>query len=120
MSSTDRRPLGNAPGTALITRQSNNRLGAVYSSLHAFWMSRNTALTSAQAVAARRDAYSVILFDHVVLNCFTNDFTSSPDQLLNTVVPHQARGGTNYSAALSAAQVVMQQHWSTERYELLT
>lgn len=117
MSSGDRRPLPNAPGTSTITRYNNNRLGAVYSSLHAFWLSRNAAInaTGQQAVVGRRDAYSVILFDHEILTCLSNDFTRSPDQLLAAVVQQQARGGTDYTSALSATQTLMQQNWSTER-----
>jgi hypothetical protein len=56
MSSVDRHPLTGTPVTAQIVRRSNNRLGAVYSSLYAFWASRNAAVEG-QAVAARRDAY---------------------------------------------------------------
>lgn len=120
MAGTDRRPLGSSPSTARISRLHNNRLGAVYSSLHAFWVSRQAALDAATqraGAALRRDAYSVILFDSYITNCITNDFTSSPDGLLNAVLPHGARGGTNFTSALASAQAVMEQNWSTERYE---
>lgn len=114
MCNSDRRPLLGTPATSQITRRSNNRLGAVYSSLqslHAFWISRHAALnsTGAQAAAARRDAYSVILFDHQITTCVQNDFNSSPDQLLDLVLPHEARGGTDISAsALTTTQSVME------------
>ena len=68
------------------------------------------------AVIARRDAYSVILFNHSSATCISNDFTSSPDALLNTVVPCVASGGTNYTEALARAQSLMVEHWSNERY----
>jgi len=61
MGTKDRRPLPGTPSTALISRHCTNRLGAVYSSLHAFWRSRDAALSAGQA-GTRRDAYSVILF----------------------------------------------------------
>jgi hypothetical protein len=118
MSSSDRRPLPGTPATSLITQRSNNRLGAVYSSLNAFWVSRHAALnvTGSQApAAARRDAYSVILFDHHMTTCVENDFDSSPDQLLGCVLPHEARGGTDYTSALTITQSIMENHWSTER-----
>jgi len=117
MSSSDRRPLPGTPATSLIAGRSNNRLGAVYSSLHGFWVSRQAALnaTGSRTVVARRDAYSVILFDHHVTTCIQNDFSSSPDQLLNLVLPHETRGGTNYTSALTTTQDVMQHNWSTER-----
>ncbi|KAJ7066394.1 hypothetical protein C8F01DRAFT_1123111 [Mycena amicta] len=121
MGSSDRRPLANTPSTALIARSSNNRLGAVYSALHGFWLSRNTALNAgaqgaaAAAAPARRDAYSVILFDHNVSTCIANDFTSTPDRLLDLVLPIRAGGGTNFTAAIQTAQTLMGSHWSTER-----
>ncbi|KAJ7091563.1 hypothetical protein B0H15DRAFT_836658 [Mycena belliarum] len=118
MAAADRRPLPNAPGTALISRLSNNRLGAVYSALHAFWMSRNTALTSGARGSAsppRRDAYSVVLFDHTMSICIANDFTNTPDELLNKLLAYQSGGGTDFTLAVKTAEALMRQHWSTER-----
>lgn len=115
MDAGDRRPLNNAPSANLIARYSNNRLGAVYSALHSFWMARQAAVNASGSQAARRDAYSVILFDHVVATCIANDFTRTADQLLDAIVTHTARGGTDYTAALQATEALMRQHWSTER-----
>ena len=118
MSSTDLRPLQNTPSTARISQHNNNRLGSVYSSLHGFWVSRQAAVNAAgqNAAVARRDAYSMILFQSSATTCISNDFTSSPDDLLNGIVSHRAGGGTNYTGALTAAQSLMVQHWSNERY----
>ena len=118
MSYTDLRPLQNTPSTATISQYNDNRLGAVYSSLYAFWTSRQAAINAVgqNTTIARRDAYSVILFENSATTCISNDFTSSPDDLLNSIVPHEAWGGTNYTAALTAAQSLMVQHWSNERY----
>ncbi|KAG1809694.1 uncharacterized protein BJ212DRAFT_1484392 [Suillus subaureus] len=80
---------------------------------HVFWSARAAAIGGQQA--ARRDSYSVILFDHSVTNAFVNDFVSSPDQLLDAVLRYDADGGTNFTAAIQRAQSVMEQHWSTER-----
>jgi hypothetical protein len=120
MSLSDRSPLQNTPVTARIAARCNNRLGAVYSSLYAFWSSRQNVVnqSSSQQVPARRDAYSVLLFDHEVMTCLANNFTMSPDQLLNAVLAHTARGGTDYTSALKSAQTVMMAHWSTERCRL--
>ncbi|KAK0446846.1 hypothetical protein EV421DRAFT_1707226 [Armillaria borealis] len=117
MDATDRRPLQNTPVTASIQRASNNRLGAVYSALHAFWMSRQAAVTANRQtrVANRRDSYSVVLFDHELVRGVTNDFTSSPEDLLNGLLRYQARGGTNYDLALIDARNVMTANWSPER-----
>ena len=117
MSSTDRGPLADAPMTNRILRFSNNRLGAVYSALYGFWSARHAAVTAGrQAVAARRDAYSVVLFNSATTSILTNDFTSTPDQLLNAMLNHRAGGGTNFAGALRTGGVVMEQNWSTERF----
>lgn len=118
MSSGDFRPLPNTPATPTIRQYNDNRLGAVYSSLHGFWTSRQAALSAVgqNEFVARRDAYSVILFNNSPATCISNDFASSPDVLLNTIAPWVADGGTNYSEALAGAQSLMIQHWSNERY----
>ena len=115
MTGTDRRPLPNAPGTNLIQQRCNNRLGAVYSALHSFWMARHAAVTATGSQAARRDAYSVLLFNSTVSTVIANDFARNPDQLLQGIVGQTAGGGTNYTAALSATETLLRQHWSTER-----
>ncbi|KAJ7931761.1 hypothetical protein B0H13DRAFT_1957518 [Mycena leptocephala] len=111
MAATDRGPLRNAPGTAQISRFSNNRLGAVYSALHGFWMSRNTALNN----GGRASSLPVVLFDHTVSVCIANDFTNTPDDLLSKLLAYQSGGGTDFTLALTTAQKLMNDHWSTER-----
>jgi len=120
MGGRDLRPLPNTPVTPNIRRYNDNRLGAVYSSLHGFWTSRHAALNAVgqNAAVARRDAYSMILFDHSPATCISNDLARSPDELLNSVVSRQTGGGTNYTAALTEAQSVMTQHWSNDRYAI--
>ena len=95
--------------TDLIQQVADNRLGAVYSALYGFWSFRH------DAAATRRDAYSIVLFDDATTHVLTNDFASTPDQLLAAVLRHQIGGGTNFTAALRAGQTVMEQNWSTER-----
>jgi len=112
MKSTDQRPLATSP-VAIAGRQ-NNRFGAALSSLYAFWKARDEAARQGAATGVRRDAYSVILFDHNPVVRLTNDFTSTPDQMLNQCLTMSA-GGTNFNAALKSAQSVMQTNWSTER-----
>jgi len=117
MSRKDRRPLADAPMANRIRRSADNRLGAVYSALYSFWSSRQVAVTAnRQAVGARRDAYSVILFNEEATQVLTNDFTSTPDQLLGAVLSQKASWGTNFKAALQASRNVMEHNWSTERF----
>ncbi|EMD40863.1 hypothetical protein CERSUDRAFT_121499 [Gelatoporia subvermispora B] len=116
MAGNDRRPLRDRPNYNLIARRHDNRLGAVYHSLYAFWSARHTAVTaSGSGPALRRDAYTVLLFDHAVTSCLVHDFSSSPDQLLTTVMAYTAGGGTNFTAAIKVVQTLMERHWSAER-----
>ena len=116
MSSSDRRPLPNTPAEDRIRSRTDNRLGAVYSALYGFWSSRHAVLTAGQCTAgARRDAYSVILFNEETHNVLVNDFTSTPDELLDALLDESIRGGTDFSGALRAAHAVMIQNWNTER-----
>jgi hypothetical protein len=117
MGAKDRRPLVNSPVTTRIVQYADNRLGAVYSALYSFWTARHASVTAGpQATRARLDAYSVILFNDTATISVTNDFTSSPNQLLDAVLAHCCAGGTNFMKALQSAQTVMEQHFSTERY----
>lgn len=122
MSSRIPTPLPATPVTPTIMRHHNNRLGAIYLSLHAFWQSRQISLAGSgttvpgQAAApTRRDSYSVILFDHTVTRSFENDFKHTADNLLQNLLQYQAQGGTNYEVAVQETEVVMRKHWSTER-----
>jgi hypothetical protein len=112
MGHTDRRPLNNTPVTTTLRNRHNNRLGSVYSSLYMFWQARHASINVG---ANRRDAYSVILFDYAINNAINNDFSNTPDALLNLVLPYSAGGGTDFNMALQATQHCMEAHWSTER-----
>ncbi|KAF8490260.1 hypothetical protein F5888DRAFT_1133448 [Russula emetica] len=68
-----------------------------------------------QGAGARRDAYSVLLFCQRTTNVLVNDFTRTPDQLLDTVLAEQPSGATDFSEALGEAQAIMEENWSTER-----
>lgn len=117
MARGDRQPLPDAPATDRIREKANNRLGAVYSALYSFWSARHAAVTSGQqGSGVRRDAYSIILFDTTTRNAVVNDFTSTPDQLLDIVLNDKASGDTNFTAALQAGQAIMTAKWSTERF----
>jgi hypothetical protein len=65
----------------------------------------------------RRDAYSLIFFNHEPSTSIENDFTGSPDELLAAALQFEADGGTEFTSALERAEHVMTSHWSTERYE---
>lgn len=77
-----------------------------------FWSSREAVIASSGPGAARRDAYSVILFNESPTVVIANDYQSSADQLLDTCLAYSAGGGTNFAAALDSAQQVMLQNVS--------
>lgn len=112
---SDRVPLANTPVTRRIAAEHNNRLGAVYSALYAFWVARDAVVANAAVHGHRRDAYSIILFNHEVDICTDNDLTSTPDELLTESLGYLARGATNYTLALDESQAVMERNWSPER-----
>jgi hypothetical protein len=118
MSWADQSPIPNAPGSNRIIAKANNRLGAVISSLYSFWIVRQAIFDSNPQPGGRprRDAYSVILFNSEPTACIENDFTSSPEELLTTVLEHEAGGGTDFARALKKTHEVMISYWSSERY----
>ncbi|KAF8270133.1 hypothetical protein EI94DRAFT_1572289 [Lactarius quietus] len=112
----DRRPLPNSVGIDRIARTANNRLGAVFSALYSFWIARQAAVDRNSPLGGgRRDAYSLIFFNHEPSMSIENDFTSSPDELLTAALEFEADGGTDFSRALERTQNVMTSHWSTGR-----
>ena len=144
MTGTDHQPLSDAPVTSRIRDHAPNRLGAVYSALYCFWTARHAAAISTQeklgarfsfystlhtffsgqpattvvdqqTTDTRRDAYSVVLFNHRTKNALVNDLTSSPDQLLGALLGERAEGGTNFSSALRAGEAIMTENWNPER-----
>jgi hypothetical protein len=116
MAGIDRRPLADAPLADLIRRHVDNRLGAVYSALYSFWSARHAAVTAGRREAsARRDAYSVVLFNGQAKGVLVNEFTRTPEQLLDTVLTEQPSYNTNFTEALGAACTIMEQNWDTER-----
>ncbi|KDQ16738.1 hypothetical protein BOTBODRAFT_106644 [Botryobasidium botryosum FD-172 SS1] len=118
MKRTDRAPLPGTPNSARISSNNNNRFGAVLSALDSFWISRDAATTSATH-AARKDAYTIILFDGQANIYVANDFTSSPDQLLDSILNKGQGRGTDFGVALQVAQSAMEDHWSSERSPVL-
>ncbi|KAF8270131.1 hypothetical protein EI94DRAFT_1572248, partial [Lactarius quietus] len=116
MSLQDRQPLPNSAGTERIASKANDRLGAVLSALYSFWIQRQAAVDRNKLLGgSRRDAYSLIFFNHEPSTAIENDSTSSPDELLTAALKFSASGGRNFSSALVRAQRVMTSHWSTER-----
>ena len=119
MCQQDRQPLPNAAGTDRIAPNANNRLGSVFSALYSFWLARQAAIDDNATGGIRKDAYSLIFFNHEPWTCIENDLTSSPDELLTAALQYKAEGGKDFTCALRRTQNIMNSHWSTERYGLV-
>jgi hypothetical protein len=118
MCQRDRQPLPNAAGIDRITPTADNRLGCVFSALYNFWLARQAAINrNSHLGGARRDAYSLIFFNHEPATSIENDFASSPDELLTAALRFEADGGTDFVRALESAQDIMNAHWGTKRYK---
>ena len=98
------------------TLSARSGLGAFYSTLQTLLSGHPaTTMVDQQTTGARRDAYSVILFNHSTKNVFVNDFKSSPSQLLGALLTEHGEGGTDFASALKAGEAVMLESWSPER-----
>ena len=119
MSQTDRQPLPDSARVDHIVPKANNRLGVVFSALYRFWVARQAALNSGSSSGGgRRDAYSLIFFNHESSTPIENDSTSSPDELLTAALHFGADGGKHFTGALKRTHNIMNSHWSIERYGL--
>ena len=117
MSQTDIRPLPDSAGVERIVQKANNRLGVVFSALYSFWVARQATLNSGSlSGGGRRDAYSLIFFNHGSSTPIQNDSTSSPDELLTAALRFGADGDKNFTGALRRAHDIMNSHWSMERH----
>ncbi|KAF8124364.1 hypothetical protein EV363DRAFT_1227517 [Boletus edulis] len=109
MNKNDRQPLENTPVCARIRSRMNNRLGAVYSALYSFWSARQAT------VGYQRDASTIILHAEGTEFVCENDMTSSPDELLNLLLPKSPKGGNNFDTALKAADTIISKWWDDLR-----
>jgi hypothetical protein len=120
MCQQDRQPLPNSAGIERIVPTANDRLGCVFSALYSFWIARQAAVDRNSPVGGgRRDAYSLIFFNHEPSTSIENDFTGSPDELLIAALQFEADGGTDFTSALERAQHIMTSHWSMERTPII-
>ena len=115
MGNIDRKPILDHPSAVRIVPSANNRLGSVYQALYSFWGAQASRLAQLYASHFRRDAYSAILFSSKAVEAFSNDFDSSPDELLSQLLRHGTSFGSNFDDALRLTQEVMDTNWSIER-----
>ncbi|KAJ3073522.1 hypothetical protein HDU98_001323 [Podochytrium sp. JEL0797] len=85
---------------------------AFHIACHSFWTARDVGR---QPGTNRSDAYSVILFDHAVINVIESDFVKTPGELLSALTSHLPRGGTDFNLAIDAAKNVAIRHQHADR-----
>ncbi|CAE6509851.1 unnamed protein product [Rhizoctonia solani] len=118
MRCTDQGPLQNTPITAALKSSCNNRYGAVMSALYTFWKSREAPsnVSPSQATSPpRADAYSIITFSETMTCRVSNDFSSTPEQLIRRLLPQKASLGTNFESAIKGAYAIIEQNWDSTR-----
>lgn len=122
MTRTDHQPLQNTPITEALELHCSNRYGAVLSALYSFWKSREIptqAPSTQSARPPRTDAYSMITFSETVTHHATNDCSSTPEQLIRSLLPHQPSFGTNFESAVNSASAIIEQNWEITRAPVL-
>ncbi|CAE6353050.1 unnamed protein product [Rhizoctonia solani] len=118
MKCADQGPLESTPITSKLKSSCNNRYGAVMSALYTFWKSRETpgsASASRNTRLQREDAYSIVTFSETATCNLSNDFSSTPEQLIRTLLPQKASYGTNFESAMEGASVIIEQNWDPKR-----
>ncbi|POG65607.1 hypothetical protein GLOIN_2v1665293 [Rhizophagus irregularis DAOM 181602=DAOM 197198] len=121
MSYNDKRPIPNFPIYNNLIRNHNNRTGAVYQAVYQFMEARiNSARANQnQLSSAMRDSVSLILFDHEVTVPFENRDLTDPKDLLNSMLQHQARGGTSFDLAIQKAGFLITKYFDNSKANIV-
>ncbi|KAG8783755.1 hypothetical protein FRC15_004586 [Serendipita sp. 397] len=115
---TDCQPRAHSPAVNKIRPRFNNRLGALLEALYGFWLARDTATRKGASSGSRGDAYTLIRFAEFAKVTFSNDTTSTPDQLLDKTLnqPHDCNPALNdFNQAMRVTGTEMESTWSPER-----
>ncbi|GBC07437.1 hypothetical protein RclHR1_07470002 [Rhizophagus clarus] len=120
MSCNDKKPIPNFPIYNDLIRNHNNRTGAVYQAVYQFMDARiNSAKTNQNQMSATQDSISLILFDHEAIVPFEYRDLTDPQDLLNSMLQHQARGGTNYDLAIQKAGFLITSHFDPTKVNII-
>ncbi|CAG8438296.1 8032_t:CDS:10 [Funneliformis caledonium] len=112
MSERDKKPIPNFPIYNELIKKHNNRTGAVYHAVYQFMDARIKSAPVNQN-QAMRDKVSLILFDH------ENRDLTDPKKLLNEMIKHEARGGTNFDLAIQKAGFLIATHFDATRANII-
>ena len=113
MTSNHCRPLSGTPVSSRIQAAQDNCYGAVLSALYGFWSARETAASHSGSI--RRDAYSIILEGTAPEVTHDNDFTSTADTLLDSILKVSLAHDNDFAGSIRETQRIMEKNWSTER-----
>ncbi|CAG8488857.1 9634_t:CDS:10 [Gigaspora rosea] len=118
MSRSDKKPLCNTPVYNLLKTYHDNRIGAVYTAVYIFMEARLAAQRSLFQ-STNKDTISLILFDHEVIIPFENHVLTDSESMLNQMLPHRARGGTNFNLAIQAAGSLINTYFDPTRVNVV-
>ncbi|GBB95541.1 hypothetical protein RclHR1_02560001, partial [Rhizophagus clarus] len=119
MSLNDKKPVPNFPIYNDLIKNHNNRIGAVYQAVYQFMDARINSAKANQSGSATRDSISLILFDNEVIVPFEYRDLTDPKDLLNSMLQHQARGGTNYDLAIQKAGFLITSHFDPTKVNII-
>ncbi|CAG8641441.1 26067_t:CDS:10, partial [Dentiscutata erythropus] len=117
MDSSDKKPITNTPVYNLLKTNHDNRTGAVYSAVYSFMETRLAA--QARSKSTNKDTISLILFDHEVIVPFENHVLTDSKLMLNQMLPHKARGGTDFNLAIQKAGSLINNYFDTARANVI-
>ncbi|CAG8745069.1 36234_t:CDS:10, partial [Gigaspora margarita] len=119
MNGGDKKPLPNTPVYNLLKTNHDNRTGAVYSAVYSFMKARLAAQARSQLKSTNKDTISLILFDDEVIVPFENHVLTDSKSMLNQMLPHKARGGTDFNLAIQKAGSLINNYFDPARANVI-
>ncbi|CAG8529874.1 17251_t:CDS:10, partial [Acaulospora morrowiae] len=114
MSENDMQPLTGTPCYKELKKNHNNRIGAVYSAARIGNQSGQL-----KRKITNKDTISLVLFDDEVIVPFENKILVDADDLLNEMIKHKARGGTDFNLAIQKSGFLIDQYYDTDKVNII-
>ncbi|CAG8527594.1 5810_t:CDS:10 [Scutellospora calospora] len=119
MRESDRKPIQGTPIYNDLIKGHNNRLGAVYNAVYLFLKTRLSSQTAQYNKAVSRDTVSLILFDYEAIIAIENQPLKDPESLLNMMLQHNYRVGTNFNNAVLKAGSLIDNHFNPSKTNII-
>ncbi|CAI2161944.1 15836_t:CDS:10 [Funneliformis geosporum] len=109
MNGKDKKPIPGFPIYNKLMKNHDNRIGAVYHAVYQFMDARIKSAPANQNQAMR---------DKVIVPFENRDLTD-PNELLNEMIKHQARGGTDFNLAIQKAGFLIATYFDATRANII-